>query len=179
MSRKYTCTAIALHWLMAALIVVAFAVGQYMADLDLSPWKLKIFGWHKWVGVTIFILVLYRIYWRLTHPAPPLPALMSGMMKSASAVTHLMLYLLMVAIPITGWLRSSTAGVSVVYFNLIPLPDLLEKNKELSQFFKELHENLNWALLALVILHVAAAWKHQFVDKDNLMGRMRAPWTCN
>jgi cytochrome b561 len=170
---KYTCNAIALHWLVALLMVVAFAVGQYMADLELSPWKLKIFAWHKWVGVTIFILVLYRIYWRLTHAAPPLPNTMNENMKKGAGVTHLILYLLMVAIPITGWLHSSAAGVGVVYFNLIPLPDLIDKNKEVAHFFKELHENLNWGLLALVIMHVAAALKHQFVDKDNLLDRMR------
>lgn len=175
---KYNGTAIALHWLVAVLIVVAFSVGQYMADLELSPWKLKIFAWHKWVGVTIFLLVLYRIYWRLTHPAPALPASMSENMKKGSGVTHLFLYLLMVAIPITGWLHSSAAGVSVVYFNFIPLPNLLDKNKELSDLFKDVHESLNWALLGLVIMHVAATLKHQFMDKDNLLDRMRFSGKC-
>lgn len=177
-NEKYNCTAIALHWLIALLIVLAFAVGQYMADLKPSPWMLKIFAWHKWVGVTIFVLVLYRIYWRLTHTAPALPASMSENMKKGSNATHLFLYLLMVAIPITGWLHSSAAGVSVVYFNLIPLPNLLDKNKELSDLFKDIHESLNWALLSLVIMHVAAALKHQFIDKDNLLDRMRFSGKC-
>jgi len=170
---KYNATAVTLHWLVALLIVTAFSVGHYMADLDLSPWKLKIFAWHKWVGVTIFGLVLFRILWRFTHTAPALPAGMSETMKRLSGLAHFAIYLLMLAIPLTGWLHSSAAGVTVVYFNMLTLPDLVGKNKELSHLLKEIHELLNWALLGLVILHVAAALKHQFVDKDNLLNRMR------
>ncbi len=170
---KYNSTAITLHWLVALLIVVSFSVGHYMADLDLSPWKLKIFAWHKWVGVTIFGLVLFRIFWRFLHTAPALPAGMSEMMKKLSGLAHFAIYLLMLAIPLTGWLHSSAAGVTVVYFNVLTLPDLVGKDKELSHLFKEIHESLNWALLGLVILHVAAALKHQLVDKDNLLNRMR------
>ncbi|MDE2258823.1 MAG: cytochrome b [Betaproteobacteria bacterium] len=170
---KYDTTAITLHWLVALLIVIAFSVGHYMADLDLSPWKLKVFAWHKWVGVTIFGLVLFRMMWRATHVVPPLPAGMSELMRKISGLGHLGIYLLMLAIPLTGWLHSSAAGVTVVYFNVITLPDLVQKNKELSNLFKEVHELLNWTLLGLVILHVVAALKHQFVDKDNLLNRMR------
>jgi cytochrome b561 len=170
---KYNSTAITLHWLIALLIVIAFSVGHYMADLDLSPWKLKVFAWHKWVGVTIFALVLFRIFWRSTHAVPVLPAGMSAMMKMLSGLTHLAIYLLMLAIPLSGWLHSSAAGVTVVYFNVLTLPDLVGKDKALAHLFKEIHESLNWALLGLVMLHVAAALKHQLVDRDNLMNRMR------
>ncbi len=170
---KYGTTAITLHWLVALLIVIAFSVGHYMADLDLSPWKLKVFAWHKWVGVTIFGLVCFRIFWRATHAAPPLPRGMGELMKKLSGLAHFAIYLLMLAIPLTGWLHSSAAGVTVVYFNVLTLPDLVGKDKALSHLFKEIHESLNWALLGLVILHVAAALKHQFVDRDNLLNRMR------
>ncbi|MHB8353197.1 MAG: cytochrome b [Burkholderiales bacterium] len=170
---KYSATAITLHWLVALLIVIAFSVGHYMADLDLSPWKLKIFAWHKWVGVTIFGLVAFRIFWRATHTVPALPAGMSGLMKKLSGLAHFAIYLLMLAIPLTGWLHSSAAGVTVVYFNVLTLPDLVGKNKELSSLFKEIHETLNWTLLGLVVMHVTAALKHQLVDKDNLLNRMR------
>ena len=170
---KYDSTAITLHWLVALLIVIAFSVGHYMADLDLSPWKLKVFAWHKWVGVTIFGLVLLRVFWRSTHAVPALPAGMNELMKKLSGLAHFAIYLLMLAIPLTGWLHSSAAGVTVVYFNALTLPDLVGKDKELAHLFKEIHESLNWALLGLVILHVAAALKHQLVDKDNLLNRMR------
>jgi cytochrome b561 len=170
---RYTSTAISLHWLIAILIAIAFVVGNYMADLDLSPWKLKVFAWHKWMGVTIFGLVLVRILWRLTHAAPALPTSMPALMVKLAKLVHLAIYVLMFVIPITGWLFSSAAGVTVVYLNLIPLPNLVAKNKELADTLKEVHETLNWTLLWLVVMHVVAALKHQFVDKDNLMARMR------
>lgn len=170
---RYTPTAIRLHWLMAVLLAIAFGVGQYMSDLELSPWKLKIYTWHKWLGVTLFLLLWLRLSWRLTHRPPPLPAGMSVALQRLTGIGHWGLYVLMIAIPLTGWLHSSAAGVSVNYLNLIPLPNLVPKDKALSGLFKELHENLNWALLFLVLGHVAAALKHQFVDKDNLLARMR------
>ncbi|MDE1941997.1 MAG: cytochrome b [Betaproteobacteria bacterium] len=172
-TQKYSSTAITLHWLIALLIAVAFVVGLYVADLELSPWKLKILTWHKWTGVTIFLLVLLRILWRLSHRPPEMPAGMTALMKKLANLTHLAIYLLMVAVPILGWLHSSAAGVSVVYLNLIPLPDLVGKDKALSHLFGELHENAAWVLVGLVGLHVAAALKHQLVDKDNLLNRMR------
>ncbi|MBU6504341.1 MAG: cytochrome b [Betaproteobacteria bacterium] len=172
-TQKYSSTAITLHWLIALMIAVAFLVGLYVADLELSPWKLKVLTWHKWTGVTIFLLVLFRILWRLSHRPPEMPAGMSDLMKKLAHLTHLAIYLLMVIVPILGWLHSSAAGVSVVYFNLITLPDLVGKDKALSHLFGELHENGAWALVGLVGLHVAAALKHQLVDKDNLLARMR------
>lgn len=172
-ARKYSPTAITLHWLIALLIITAFFVGLYMADLQLSPWKLKILTWHKWLGVTIALLVLFRIFWRMTHRPPELPAGMSILMRKLSGLAHLAIYLLMVVIPILGWLHSSAAGVTVVYFNLIPLPDLVGKDKALSHLFGELHEGAAWVLVGLVGLHVAAALKHQLVDRDNLLDRMR------
>ena len=170
---KYTGTAITLHWLMALLIILGFLVGLYVADLALSPQKLRILAWHKWSGVTVFLLLVLRILWRLAHRAPPLPASMSALMKRLSALTHLAIYLLMAAVPVVGWLHSSAAGVSVVYFNLVPLPDLVGKDKALSHLFGEIHETLAWSLMGLVALHVAAALKHQLVDRDNLLQRMR------
>lgn len=171
--KKYTPTAIRLHWLMALLIALAFGVGQYMSDLELSPWKLKIYAWHKWLGVTIFLLLALRLLWRLSHRPPALPSGMSDRLKKITGAGHAALYLLMIVIPLTGWLHSSAAGVSVVYFNFIPLPNLVPKDKALSHLFETLHQGLNWAMLVLVMGHVAAALKHQLIDKDNLLARMR------
>jgi cytochrome b561 len=170
---RYSPQAIGLHWLMAFFLVVAFCIGQYMSGLELSPWKLKIYAWHKWLGVTLFLLVWLRLSWRLTHRPPDFPATWSANMKRLAGVGHLALYILMIAIPLTGWLHSSAAGISVVYLNLIPLPDLIPKNRALSHLFRILHQNLNWAMLVLVLGHIAAALKHQFLDKDHLLARMR------
>lgn len=174
---RYTPIAILLHWLMAAMLIGLFCVGLYMSDLPLSPQKLEIYSWHKWGGVTAFLLVLARLGWRATHPVPTLPASMSARMQQAAHVGHVMLYLLMIAIPLSGWLMSSAKGFQTVYFGVLPIPDLLQKDKALGDLLKEVHESLNWLLVLLVLGHIGAALKHQFIDKDGLLQRMslRAP----
>lgn len=172
MNDRYTPTAIALHWLMALLLLALFSLGLYMHDLPLSPWKLKLFSWHKWAGVTAFLLVLLRLVWRAAHRPPELPVSMSPLMRAAAHAGHALLYLLMIAIPLSGWLLSSAKGIPTVYFGIWQLPDLLEKNKELGQQLTEVHEWLNWLLAAAVVGHAAAAFKHQFVDKDGILMRM-------
>ena len=171
----YGSVAIALHWLVALLIVGSFIVGTYMVDLDLSPWKLKVYSWHKWIGVTIFLLVAARLAWRLTHRVPAAPVAMPAWQRHASAISHSLLYLLMVAIPVSGWVMSSAAGIPVVYFGVLRLPDLVAKNKELFEFMKTVHYVLNYTLFAVVLLHVAAALKHHYVDRDGVLARMLPP----
>ncbi len=171
-SHRYTAVAIVLHWLVALLILGSFVVGTYMVNLDLSPWKLKVYSWHKWTGVTIFLLVAMRLAWRITHQPPALPAATPEWQRHAAAIAHAMLYLLMLAVPISGWVMSSAGGFPVVYFGVLQLPDLVAKDKELFELMKSVHFALNKALLALVVLHVAAAIKHHYVDRDDVLARM-------
>ncbi|MBU6468548.1 MAG: cytochrome b [Betaproteobacteria bacterium] len=172
MLQKYTKTAVSLHWLIAFLILIAFPLGLYMSDLTLSPLKLKLYAYHKWIGISVLGLFFVRILWRLFHRPPQLPKTFHAWEKSLSHGVHMLIYLLLLAVPLTGWLHSSAAGVSVVYLNLIHLPNLVSKNKELSDLLKEIHETLNWTLLALVGLHVLGALKHQLRDKINILSRM-------
>ena len=172
MMERYNNVQIALHWLIALLIFATFPLGLYMVDLKLSPTMLKLFSYHKWMGVTIFFLVAVRLAWRATHPVPPPIAGMPRWQEIVSVATHHTLYLLMVVIPLSGWLTSSADGYQTVWFGIVPLPDLLDKNKELGDTLGAVHEYLNWAMLALVGLHAAAALKHQFIDKDGLLQRM-------
>jgi cytochrome b561 len=169
---RYTTTAIALHWLMAVLILGSFGVGLYMADLPLSPTKLQIYSWHKWAGVTAFLLVLLRLVWRATHRPPPLPTAMPYWQQLAAHAGHGLLYMLMIAIPLSGWLMSSAKGFQTVYFGVLPIPDLLAKNKELGDLLKEVHETLNFLMIAVVVGHVGAALKHHFIDRDDILTRM-------
>ena len=148
---RYTTVAIGLHWLMVVLLMGMVSVGVYMSDLQLSPQKLQLYSWHKWGGVTASM--------------PPL-------LQRAAHAGHIALYLLMIAIPLSGWLMSSAKGFQTVYFGVLPIPDLLVKNEELGKALKQVHELLNWALILLVLGHVGAAIKHHFIDKDGLLWRM-------
>lgn len=168
----YSRPAIALHWLIALIIFVSFPVGLYMVDLPLSPAKLKIYSYHKWAGVTVLILALVRVMWRATHAAPPLPASMPHWQQALAGATHILLYGLMLAIPVSGWLMSSALGFQTVYFGVLPIPDLIAKNKLLGEQLKFVHMFLNYTLAALVVTHVAAALKHHLVDRDDVLTRM-------
>lgn len=172
MTQRYSTFAIILHWTIALGIFICFPLGLYMADLKLSPTKLQLISYHKWLGVTIFGLLVIRILWRLTHTPPSLPGQMPKWQVAAAHLTHMALYLLMIAIPVSGWLMSSAKGFTTVYFGILPLPDLLDKSKELAETLEIVHESLNYFLLGLVTLHIVGAIKHQWIDKDNLINRM-------
>ena len=168
---RYTTTAIALHWLMALLIVAAFGLGLYMVDLKNSPQKLQYFSWHKWMGVTVFGLAAIRLLWRLFHQPPALPAMPMWQQRAAHG-THILMYVLFFGIPLAGWLYSSARGVQTVYFGIFPLPDLIEPDKSLASTLKQVHVYSGYVLAGLVSTHLAAVVKHQWLDKDGLLKRM-------
>jgi len=173
MKTTYTPVAKGLHWLMAVMIVGLLALGIYMHELPLSPQKLELYSWHKWAGVTVFLLVWLRLAWRVTHPAPALPQSMSSLMQLAAHAGHMALYGLMIVIPLTGWLMSSAKGVQTVWFGVLPIPDLLGRDKELGNLLKDVHEALNWLLMLTLAGHLSAALWHHFVLKDDTLRRMR------
>ncbi|TAJ77622.1 MAG: cytochrome b [Gallionellaceae bacterium] len=169
---RYTNTAIALHWLVALLVFAAFPLGMYMHDLPLSPTKLQLYSYHKWLGMSVLVLAVLRAVWRATHEPPALPDTMPRWQKVASAATHQFLYVLLFVIPLSGWLMSSAKGFKTVWLGVLPLPDLVGKDKALGDMLGSLHESFNYMLLALVVLHIAAALKHRFIDRDGVMERM-------
>jgi len=173
----YTRTAVSLHWLIAGLIVCAFALGWVMTDLAVSPLKLKMYNWHKWVGISVLGLAVVRGVWRLTHAAPPLLPMAAWQRASAHAL-HGLLYVLMFVQPLSGWAYSNAAGYPIVYLARVPLPNLVAKNKALAEQLLALHETLSWLLLIMVGLHVLAALKHHFFDRDATLRRM-ASWRSN
>lgn len=178
---RYGLPAIALHWLLALALVGVFAVGLYMSGLPFSPQRLKLYNWHKWAGVLILALSALRLLWRLTHRPPPLPApvlaAMPGWQRAAHHGTHHLMYLLFFAVPLLGWAYSSAAGFPIVLFGQWPLPDFVGADKALAAAIKPWHAFSAYALAALALLHVAAALKHQFIDRDGLLARM-APCAC-
>ena len=168
----YTKTAMSLHWLMAILLFGLLALGFYMHDLPLSPQKLQFYSWHKWAGVTAFLLVLVRLGWRVMHVPPALPAGMPKLMQFAAHAGHFMLYALMLAIPLTGWLMSTAKGFQTVWFGLLPIPDLLDKNKELGDLLAQVHSALNFLFIAVIVGHVGAALRQHLIDKDAILTRL-------
>lgn len=174
---RYSVVAIVLHWLLALAIVGAFGVGLYVADLPFSGQRIKLINWHKWAGMSILALSALRLLWRLSHRPPPLAQRVLDAMprwqQSAHHAAHLAMYLLFFAVPLLGWAYSSAAGVQVVWFGMLPLPDLLPVDKEFGKLvLKPMHQASALMLGALVLSHVAAALKHQFVDRDGLLQRM-------
>jgi cytochrome b561 len=130
-----------------------------------------LFNWHKWAGITILALSALRLAWRLTHRPPP-DAPMPAWQQRATHWTHRLLYAAFFAVPLAGWAYSSAAGFPVVVFGVLPLPDFVSPDRALAETLKALHGLLAWTLAALVLLHVGAALKHQFVDRDRLLRRM-------
>jgi len=169
---RYTPVAIAMHWLLALLIVSNLLFGLYMTSLELSPTKLEYYNWHKWTGTTILGLSALRLLWRLGH-RPPKDLAMPAWQRRLAHATHWALYALFFAVPLVGWAYSSAAGYPVVWFGVLPLPDFVSPDKALAAQIKPWHGRLAYTLATLVVLHVAGAAKHQWIDRDNLLSRMR------
>jgi len=175
-AQRYDRFAISLHWLLAFGLIGVFALGLYMADLPFSMQRVKLFNYHKWAGMVILVLSLVRWGWRLTHRPPELPSLITRSMPRwqqwLHQATHLGLYALSVAIPLAGWAYSSAAGFQVVWFGVLPLPNWVPHDQDLAEVLKSVHAWLAYALAGLVVLHIAGALKHAWVDRDGLLARM-------
>lgn len=170
---RFTLPAILLHWLIAILIVSAFALGLTMVDIPgITPTKLKYYSWHKWLGVTVLALACFRLLWRLAHRPPSYPLSMPMFQQKAAHGLHGLLYLLMFAVPVSGYFYSLAAGVPVVYLGMLPLPVLIDPNPEWKPVLKQVHYVLNWTMCACVSMHVLAAFKHHFIDRDGVLKRM-------
>ncbi len=172
MSSHYTGTAKAFHWLTALAVIGLLALGHFMTSLDLSPLKLQLYSWHKWVGITVFVLTALRLVWRLTHHPPPLPPAMAPHLKLAAHAGHWGLYGLLFAMPLVGWLYSSAAGFPVVLFGVLPLPDMVAASKPLADTLGYMHWIGGWAMLFLLLGHAGAAIWHHTVKHDDTLTRM-------
>ena len=173
---RYHPLARGLHWLLALAIVGNFALGIYMHELPFSPARLQYYSWHKWVGVLVLAFSAVRLITRLMLPPPALPmaieAAMPAWQRVAHHATHLGLYALFFAVPLSGWAFSSAAGFPVVLFGLWQLPDFVSVSEPLADALKEIHKITALTMAALVLLHVAGALKHQLIDRDGLMSLM-------
>lgn len=168
---SYSPQAIAIHWLAALMILFAIVLGVYMTGIRMSPTRLQLYNWHKWLGISILALSVLRLSWRLTH-RPPAGLPMAAWQRLAAHVTHGAMYLLFFVVPLAGWAYSSASGFPVVVFGVLPLPDLVAPDKALASALKAVHAGLALAFGGVIALHVAAVIKHQFLDRDGILSRM-------
>ena len=167
---------VAVHWIMAVLIVMTALRGLTMTDLPpLDPSTFEAYNLHKSLGITVLALAVLRLVWRIVHGAPKLPEGMSDLERSLATAAHHALYLLLFLVPLLGWLMSSTAAIPVSWFGMATLPSLMGADEGLKEIFEEAHELAANLLMILVGLHVLAALKHHFISKDNVLRRMIVP----
>jgi cytochrome b561 len=169
---RYGAVAQAFHWLIAALIFTMLGLGYYMEDLPLGTRKLQLYGIHKSIGITIAMLAALRLVWRLLHPPPPLPGSLKSWERRAAGVVHALLYLMLFVQPLIGFLQSNAANFPVVWWGFLPLPPLIGPDQPLSETLLGVHAAGGNLLAVLVIVHVAAALRHHFVLKDDVLRRM-------
>jgi cytochrome b561 len=171
---RYGFMAQGLHWIIAALLVVQVALGKIADELPVGLDKLALMARHKSFGITILALAAIRLAWRLIDRPPPPPP-MPRWQYAASRLTHGAFYVLLFAMPVSGWLMSSASNYPVSWFGLFQLPDFVRPDEGLEHLLEDVHETLAKVLITLAILHVVAALKHQFIDRDGLLMRM-LPW---
>jgi cytochrome b561 len=168
----YGIIAQALHWCVAALIFIQIPLGLYAAHLPVSMARLQWLSYHKSSGLTILALVLLRLAWRWIDAPPPLPDTMAQWERRAAQAMHRALYVVPVLAMLAGWLYASAAGLSVNWFGLILIPDLIAKNTGIAPLFKGLHHGLVGLLVLLLIGHIGATARHAFILRDNVAQRM-------
>ncbi len=173
----YGVVAIVLHWLLAVLIAAAFLIGLAMVGLPFSPQRFHFFNWHKWLGIAVLMLSAARLLWRASgHRPPPVRGGMPAWQSAAFHGTHLAFYGLFFIVPLLGWAYTSAVGVPVVFLGWLPLPDFVARDKALGEdVLKPAHAVASYLLAAVVAVHVAAALKHHYLDRDGLLVRMW-PW---
>ena len=171
----YTRTAKVLHWLIALAILVMLVLGWVMVEEGLTGGEVRgaLFMVHKSLGITILVLSLFRLGWRLAHRPPPFLAGTPVWEKWAAGAVHWAFYGLMLALPLSGWALSSAASRPVSWFNLFIIPALpITPSEDTAHFLSEMHENLVGILVVLLVLHVGAALKHHFINRDGTFRRM-------
>lgn len=183
MPSRYTTLAIILHWLIALAIILQLISGLWMVRaINVQGFKqiaYNFYQYHKAVGLIVLILSLIRLVWRIGHRPPPLPDHMTKWEKLIADMTHKSFYFFMIFIPLLGWAMVSTSpyGLPTIIFGLFEWPHIsfltnLDNSLELNKIFENGHEYLSYLMAILLIGHVAAALKHQFIDKDDLIKRM-------
>jgi cytochrome b561 len=173
---RYNAVAMALHWLMAALVLSLMVLGWLAVNQPLSPLKFDLFYWHKSLGILTLTLAVLRLLWRWLRPPPPPDQGLAVWQRRAAAAVHGLLYLLLLLMPLSGWLINSAAKFPFRVFGLFPLPHLVGPDKTLQANLELLHLIGFWCLAGLLLLHVGAALDHHFRRRDRVLRRMLPAW---
>ena len=161
----------ALHWLIVLLIINQWVIAERADDLN-GFQKFTALNWHKWFGMTIFMLAIVRLAWRLANPVPDLTAETRPWERMLAKISHFLLYALIFAMPLTGWLMSSARNFPVSWFKMFQFPDLVAPSEPLFHRMNDLHHQLFAVLVVVAALHVAGALKHHFIDRNDVLKRM-------
>jgi cytochrome b561 len=173
---RWGSVSIGLHWTIAALVLlVQVPAGITMVSVDPGTVQNFFYNIHKTTGIVIFLLALIRLGWRWSHPVPALPADLPGWQAAAARTTHVLLYLVLFAMPVTGFLYTAMGGFPVPFFMLYDLAPLVAEKKPVAEGFKLAHLTLQWLLYLVVLLHVAGALQHHLIRKDGILRRMLSP----
>jgi cytochrome b561 len=162
----------ALHWLTALAVIGMIGAGWWMVELPLGLLKLQVYAWHKWIGLTVLTLTVLRMVWRWRVPPPPLPDTIASWEKQFAPVIHGLLLAFLLLMPLTGWTMSSAAGVPVVWFGVIPMPDLVPRSQDLFELLRITHNALSKLLVVAILLHWAAVIRHDILRRDGIFRRM-------
>ena len=162
----------AFHWLIVILIIVMAYLGLTMVDLPNAPYKVRLYALHKSIGMTLLALVALRLLWRFYAGAPRTLQTMPAWQARIAAFTHGAMYALLFAIPISGWILNSATGFPLRWFNLVNLPSIAPKSEALRELAESWHEVLFWVLIALALMHAAAAFYHHLFEHDDTLARM-------
>jgi len=171
-AHRYGIIAQLVHWLVVALLAAQFPLGMTASSLPISPTRLALLAWHKSIGFLILGVIILRLGWRLYSPPPPLPATVPVLQQYAARVSHGLMYVILLAMPLVGWASSSAANLTVSVFGWFVLPNLTAPDKELAQWLISTHVVMAWLLLSIIVLHVTAALWHHFVIRDDVLKRM-------
>ncbi len=161
-----------LHWATAIVVIFIIALGLYMEDLEKTPFKYEMYALHKSLGILILGLGLFRLLWLFISPPPKMLGEPSKKEELVAKFAHILLILFMIGMGLSGWLLSSSGGYPVKFFDIFELPVLIGKNHDIHELFEEIHEIGGFILIGLIILHILAALKHQFIKKDGTLKRM-------
>jgi cytochrome b561 len=171
-TREWGALSKALHWIIVLLIIIQWIIAQRADALPLGPTKVEVLGYHKSFGMTVLMLAVLRLAWRWMNPVPTLAGVTKGWERALAHVSHFLLYALLFAMPLSGWMMSSAASFRVSYFKLFTWPDLVQPGQELFRQLQDLHHLLFNVLVVVALLHIAGALKHAVIDKNDVLKRM-------